>query len=887
MYREYYELTADPFRLTPDPRFVYAHSSFRKAQAYMQHALEQGDGFLVVTGHSGTGKTTLVEDYLASVRPGNMVTATLTSTLLGVEDLLRMIAYAFGINGEGMDKATLLREIERFLKLQPRALLIIDEAQNLGHEALEEVRLLTNMHFKSRPLLQVFLLGQEELQERLQSSEMEQLRQRLMAACNLESLNLEETRKYILHRLRCAGWRNHPVIETTAFVLIHRFSGGLPRYVSKLCARLFLHGAVEQRDRLDIDDVVSVVQEIKGELLLPLSTAAGPTEGEPLPGMLDLMDARALDKSWMVYLTPEEKDFLGRHPETTLAVPSGTRSPIPDLPADTVPDPVIPEVSTTPDPSIQAPPPPVADNEVIPFRNAVDKLDGDSADTAYTQERSRMPLLDRRGRWILGLGAAAVGLALVLFPLIGDRDGQQQSQSSVPVVSSTEPKTQDVVSRTASAALSGAKSVESGREHIGKLPVSLPVPPTQVSAAVAGGGEAYELSVPQKKDPDILESVTDFNDDVLGTADIEASVFSAAAEVAPERVAAVPVAVHSIGGDDSSPADISPRLDTGAVHTNPEITEGGEIDHRPGRIFFEDEPVAEAEPLDPTPEPIPNAQQAPVSQESGGTEAEAEQSELPAQQVTDVAGPQQQSIPVTKTESNTAPDTAAGVGISQVPGTTLEAAVVSGPGSPVQTETESSTEVEIATIAEKQPEPGIQAEPAEVEENQAPPESVTAAKEQTRIAELLLMGEQALQQDRLRYPSDDNAWQHYQAVLLMEPDNQEAQLGLQRIAGRYGELASTALNRRNYRKSLQYVNRGLGVVENDPRLLSLRRDIERRQAAAAAEKREREAKALAEAEQRSAEEKGSEDAGAVGGFRDFFSSGEAPSGDQLFQNFDR
>ena len=270
MYQKYYHLNSEPFRLTPDPRFVFAHRSYRKAHAYMRHTLEQGDGFLVITGRSGTGKTTLVEDFLTGLRPGNVLTAKLVSTQLEVDDLLRMVAYAFNLNVKGMDKATLLRELEKFLKQQPRTLLVIDEAQNLSPAALEEVRMLTNLYVRSRPLLQIFLLGQEELRQHLHKPEMEQLHQRLMAACDLEPLSLQETQEYVLHRLNCAGWRGDPALSSAAFVLVHRFSQGLPRYISKLCARLFLHGAVERRHLLEASDLITVIREIKDELLQPL-----------------------------------------------------------------------------------------------------------------------------------------------------------------------------------------------------------------------------------------------------------------------------------------------------------------------------------------------------------------------------------------------------------------------------------------------------------------------------------------------------------------------------------------------------------------------------------------------------------------------------------------
>ena len=165
----------------------------------MRYALDQGDGFLVVSGRSGTGKTTLVQDFLAGLSSDKVVAATLVSTYLQEDDVLRMVAYAFDIDAKDLDKATLLRELETFLQGQSRALLIIDEAQNLTEAALEEVRMLTNLHVKSRQLLQVFLVGQEKLHERLHTQSMEQLHQRLMAVCDLKPLTLQETCDFVLH----------------------------------------------------------------------------------------------------------------------------------------------------------------------------------------------------------------------------------------------------------------------------------------------------------------------------------------------------------------------------------------------------------------------------------------------------------------------------------------------------------------------------------------------------------------------------------------------------------------------------------------------------------------------------------------------------------------
>jgi hypothetical protein len=240
-------------------------------------------------------------------------------------------------------KATLLRELEKFLENQSRTLLVIDEAQNLSPAALEEVRMLTNLHVRSHPLLQICLLGQEDLRQRLRKPEMEQLHQRLMAVCNLEPLSLQETREYVVHRLNCAGWRGDPAISAAAFVLLHRFSQGLPRYINKLCDRLFLHGAVEQRHLLEVDDLVTVIREIQDEMLLPLMPEKEADGHESLPNVQALVGSSSLPADWMEYLTTEEQAFIERCPDVTEPLPMAPAAemlgekpsvPVPELAAD-------------------------------------------------------------------------------------------------------------------------------------------------------------------------------------------------------------------------------------------------------------------------------------------------------------------------------------------------------------------------------------------------------------------------------------------------------------------------------------------------------------------------------------------------------------------------
>ena len=210
MLESLYQLHRDPFCLAPDPKLCYEHERFRKGRAYMKYALSQGDGVLMITGHPGTGKTMLVEHFLSELDQSSLLTATLLNTQVEEDDLFRMVGFGFDMNVRNLDRATILHDLKAFLVTKRRAgyraLLIVDEAQNLSASALEQLRMLTNLRERSQPLLQLFLVGQQQLFDIVHTPAMEPLYQRLIATCHLEPLGLEQTVGYIQHRLRCAGW---------------------------------------------------------------------------------------------------------------------------------------------------------------------------------------------------------------------------------------------------------------------------------------------------------------------------------------------------------------------------------------------------------------------------------------------------------------------------------------------------------------------------------------------------------------------------------------------------------------------------------------------------------------------------------------------------------
>jgi general secretion pathway protein A len=270
MYEVFYNLSADPFRMSPDYHFAYPHRSYQKARDYLEYGLLKGEGLVVVTGIPGTGKSTVIHDLLAQYEDQDIVVTKIVTTQVEVDDLLRLLAYSFSIDAENRDKATLLRRIEEFLNLQyeagRRVLLIIDEAQNLSERALEELRLLTNIQQADEYHLQMFLLGQPSLKDLIRRPGMEQFRQRLIATCHFEPLDVEETQAYVAYRLTVAGWMGDPEFSDRAFELIQHYSGGIPRRINLICGRLLLHGRVNEKHFLGEEDVLEVIEELPPEM---------------------------------------------------------------------------------------------------------------------------------------------------------------------------------------------------------------------------------------------------------------------------------------------------------------------------------------------------------------------------------------------------------------------------------------------------------------------------------------------------------------------------------------------------------------------------------------------------------------------------------------------
>lgn len=267
MIDDFYGLTGKPFQLTPDPAFYFQSLTHRKALSYLSYGLAQGEGFIVIIGEIGAGKSTLAGHLMATIDRSRLTAAQVVTSRLDAEELIHVVARSFGFALDGHDKASALGAIESFLHEEARAgrrcLLVIDESQHLTIEALEELRMLSNFQLGSQPLLQTLLLGQPEFRTTLlESPNLEQLRQRVIAIHHLDAMEVAEVQPYVEHRMKCVGWNGRPTFDPRLFAGIHTATDGVPRRINQIVNRLLLLGAVEQRDWLDGDMLALVLAEM-------------------------------------------------------------------------------------------------------------------------------------------------------------------------------------------------------------------------------------------------------------------------------------------------------------------------------------------------------------------------------------------------------------------------------------------------------------------------------------------------------------------------------------------------------------------------------------------------------------------------------------------------
>jgi len=292
MYKNFYNLSQNPFQLNANLDFFFNSAGHKRAKAYLRYGLIQGEGFVVVTGVPGTGKTMLVKELYQSLKQDDdVVIGLMVTSQIGADDTLRVLMRTFSITCEIDDnKATLLSRLEGFFKEKARfgkrVLLVVDEAQNLPKESIEELRMLSNFEFEGKVIFQTFLVGQEELGHLLYSSDMDQVKQRIVATYHLKAIKDDEIEQYILFRLTKAGWKNKPEFKEDVFSEIYRFTQGIPRRINTLCDRLLLYGFLEELLVIDLKSVKHVINEIEDDYI-SLNVGKAP-ERKVIAGASDL-----------------------------------------------------------------------------------------------------------------------------------------------------------------------------------------------------------------------------------------------------------------------------------------------------------------------------------------------------------------------------------------------------------------------------------------------------------------------------------------------------------------------------------------------------------------------------------------------------------------------
>jgi type II secretory pathway predicted ATPase ExeA len=283
MYEQFYNLRERPFALTPDPAFLYLSKQHGFALTMLRYGVQSGAGFCVLTGEVGSGKTLLIRQLLASVQ-GEISVGLLNSLPRDADDLLRWVCMAFGIEHAGQDVVSLHQSLVDFLLREyaagRRAVLIVDEAQNLGVDMLEHLRLLSNVNDGKHVVLQTILVGQPELLETLRSAQLRQFAQRVGIDYHLKPLGLEESIAYIRHRLLIAGG-DSGLFSTGAVAQVHHASGGIPRLINQLCDTALVYGFAEQQASIDAALMSQVIEERRSGGIFPVGDPTTPVRVTP------------------------------------------------------------------------------------------------------------------------------------------------------------------------------------------------------------------------------------------------------------------------------------------------------------------------------------------------------------------------------------------------------------------------------------------------------------------------------------------------------------------------------------------------------------------------------------------------------------------------------
>jgi len=813
MFEAFYKLSTNPFRLTPDPKFCFRHPSHNQAYAYLQYALRLGEGFIMVTGRPGIGKTTLVEVFLTEIEQSEVVAARIASANVEAADLLRVVAYSYGIDVAGLDKATILLYLEQFFIQQTRSgkrvLLIIDEAQGLPHTALEELRLLADLQKDSSPLLQLFLVGQEKLRDLMREPDMEQFQQRVIGACHLESLDLTETRSYMGHRLRKAGWKGDPELTGAAVLSLYQYSKGVPRHVNKICTRLLLHGMLEEKHALHKEDVLTVAEELRAEQLAPMEldeTISADAAETVLVPELESGSLSIADLALRADQQEAEQQKAGDH--TAPAAVSEIASQVDAaLSAQDL------ELAAVSNAQGTAPMPPqkpgwgaaFADRPGLRHQHSHQRLSGVGE---FPGQLHRRP---ERARAAVSLREAG----LHAKPHSGRRDNVVKQ---VKVLLARPAGWRSVMSALSLAISQYAAETARmfGRlKWKGKLSVLVVallvvnlITAVLMTQLVEDSGDrksllvGYPESMQENVSRDQLQVLTapTGGQENTGMVNRDTGKQGGAPEdsTAGARTAAS-VGQQADGTRDDWFAAIVDTWDRKGMIASPRgrtfeqpVSESGVAD-----VAVQDTVPAVSEPDLATVDP---AAASGTKQGDIQVEADEQVGEGDSRRVPAPALPNSQSAPVLS-QDKSSPDEE-----------TPTANAVNLADSATDT-----TAPEV--LAKATPSVGAEEGPPVLAEEEA---VAPAVSRRERVAELLALGHQSLERDRLLIPTHDSAYKYYQQTLILEPGNDEALFGIERIVARYMALARKALERQDENKSRRYIERGLSVNPTDKRLLALR-----------------------------------------------------------------
>lgn len=287
MYKKFFGLKENPFNVNPDPRYLFLTPHTQEALACLTYGIETRKGFILLTGEVGTGKTTLINKLLEWLHKERVFTAFVFNPRLSVSQFFDFMMADFGIPCETHQKGQMLLKLNQWLleryQAGERAVLVVDEAQNLSPQMLEEIRLLTNLETSTEKLLQIVLAGQPELEQKLNQPDLRQLRQRITLRAKTRPLTLDETQGYIQERMRIAGAENPDIFSPEAVAAVHRFARGIPRVTNLLCEHALVSSFADQKNPVPAEIVEEVARDFDLHIVDPLAQVPTPATARALP----------------------------------------------------------------------------------------------------------------------------------------------------------------------------------------------------------------------------------------------------------------------------------------------------------------------------------------------------------------------------------------------------------------------------------------------------------------------------------------------------------------------------------------------------------------------------------------------------------------------------